>query len=145
MPHSTQPVLLATPEGEANLALVRRFLEAMENSGDPETMDAFFTHDAIAIEYPNRITDTTARRDITAMRLAGERGRQVCPKQHYELHSAMAIGNLVAVELTWTATIGVALGKTPVGGEIRAHFGAFYECRDGKIASIRNYDCFDPF
>jgi limonene-1,2-epoxide hydrolase len=145
MTHSSQPVLLATPEAEANLALVRRFLDAMENAGDPATMDAFFTHDAIAVEYPNRITDTTARRDITAMRLAGERGRQVCPKQHYEVHSALAIGHFVAVELTWTATIGVPLGKTPVGGEIRAHFGAFYECRDGKIASIRNYDCFDPF
>jgi limonene-1,2-epoxide hydrolase len=145
MSNPTGPVLLSTPDAEANLALVRRFLEAMENAGDPAAIDAFFTHDAIAVEYPNRIADTTARRDLTAMRLAGERGRQVCPKQHYELHSAMAIGNMVAVELTWTATIGVALGKTPVGGEIRAHFGAFYDCRDGKIASIRNYDCFDAF
>jgi ketosteroid isomerase-like protein len=145
MTHNTGPVLHATPEAEANLALVRRFLEALESAADHETVAAHFTDDAIAIEYPNRITNTTARRDLTAMRLAGERGRQVCPKQHYELHSAMAIGNLVAVELTWTATLGVALGGTPAGGEIRAHFGAFYECRDGKIAAIRNYDCFDPF
>jgi len=145
MANDTGPVLHATPDAEANLALVRRFLDAMETAANHEAVAEFFTDDAIAIEYPNRITNTTARRDLTAMRLAGERGRQVCPKQHYELHSAMAIGNLVAVELTWTATLGVALGKTPVGGEIRAHFGAFYECRDGKIASIRNYDCFDPF
>ena len=145
MAHDTGPVLHAAPDAEANLALVRRFLDAMENAADPETVEAFFTHDAIAVEYPNRITNTTARRDLTAMRLAGERGRQVCPTQHYELHSAIAIGNLVAVELTWTATISVALGKTPAGGQIRAHFGAFYEIRDGKIAAIRNYDCFDPF
>ncbi|MDB4882574.1 MAG: hypothetical protein JWL95_1340 [Gemmatimonadetes bacterium] len=145
MSSTTAPVLHATPEGEGNLALVRRFLEAMENAGETETIESFFTHDAIAIEYPNRITSTTAQRDLTAMRLAGQRGRQVCLRQHYDLHSAIAMGNLVAVELTWTATLGVALGNTPVGGEIRAHFGAFYECRDGKIAAVRNYDCFEPF
>jgi ketosteroid isomerase-like protein len=145
MTHAATQTLLATPDADANLALVRRFLDTMENGGDGDDIAAFFTDDAIAVEYPNRITNTTAHRDVAAMRLAAERGKQVCPRQHYELHSAIAMGDLVAVELTWTATIAVALGDTPAGGEIHAHFAAFYECRDGKIAAIRNYDCFDPF
>ena len=145
MTHRAELQLHATPEAAANLALVRGFLDAMENAADHEKIAEFFTEDAIAIEYPNRVTNTTARRDLTAMRLAGERGRQVCLNQHYELHSMIAAGNLVAVELTWTATLGVAFGGAPAGKDIRAHFGAFYEIRDGKIASVRNYDCFDAF
>jgi ketosteroid isomerase-like protein len=144
MTHNSEPVLLATPEAEPNLALVRSFLMAMESAAEPATIDAFFTEDAVAVEVPSGITNTTARHDLRSMQLAGERGRQACEKQHYELHTAMAMGNLVAVELTWTATMGIALGHTPAGGEIRAHFGAFYECRDGKIAAIRNYDGFEP-
>lgn len=145
MTATASPTPLATPDADANLALVRRFLDSMENGGNGDAVGSFFTEDAIAVEYPNRITNTTAHRDLAAMRLAGVRGRQACPRQHYELHSAIAMGNLVAVELTWTATIAIALGGTPAGGEIRAHFAAFYECRDGKITAIRNYDCFDPF
>ncbi|MEP6733081.1 MAG: nuclear transport factor 2 family protein [bacterium] len=143
--HSGAPVLAAAPGAEGNLALVLRFLGAMENGGDADSLTEFFAENIISVEYPNRVTNTTARRDLDAMRVANERGRKALAKQHYELHSAIAVGNLVAVELTWTATLGVSLGDTPAGGEMTAHFAAFYECRHGKIVAIRNYDCFDPF
>lgn len=137
--------LLAASGGEGNVAAVRRFLEALELGANAEALAAFFTSDAVAVEYPNYLTPATAVRDIAAMRSAFERGRDVCPRQHYEVHSAVAVGNLVAIEATWSATVAVPLGALPAGGTMRAHFAAFYEMRDGRIARVRNYDCFDAF
>ena len=39
----------------------------------------------------------------------------------------------------------VPVGSLPAGGHMRARFAVFIELRDGKIASQRNYDCFDPY
>jgi len=39
----------------------------------------------------------------------------------------------------------VPIGSVPVGGQMRARFAQFIELRDGRIASQRSYDCFEPF
>ena len=86
-----------------------------------------------------------ARRDLAQLREAGERGEKVVESQRYEIRTAIASGDTVALEVEWTATLKVPVGTLPAGGQMRAHFGVFLEFRDGRIAAQRNYDCFEPF
>jgi len=128
-----------------NIAIVRRYLEAIEQERSFEEMMEFFTPDVVQHEYPNRLVPSGARRDLEQLREASQRGRQAVESQRYEVRNVIASGNQVALEITWTATIKVPFGTIPSGGQMRAEFGVFIELRDGKIAAQRNYDCFDPF
>jgi len=139
------PTLLAAEAAAENLALMRRYLAAMERGVTGDALAEFFTDDVVSIERPNRLAPDGATRDLAAMRAAAERGRRACTRQRYEVRTILAIGDRVAVEVEWIGTLAVPLGTIPAGGEMRAHFAAFYTLRGGRIAEIRNYDCFEPF
>jgi ketosteroid isomerase-like protein len=128
-----------------NLQTARRYLDAIERGVGFEELAEFFTPDVIQIEYPNRLVVDGARRDLAQLREAGERGKNVVDSQRYEIRTAIAIGDTVALEVEWTATLKIPVGTLPAGGQMRAHFGVFLELRDGRIAAQRNYDCFEPF
>jgi ketosteroid isomerase-like protein len=55
----------------------------------------------------------------------------------------VAGGDKVAVEIDWTGILAVPFQTTPKGGQMRAHFAAFLEFKNGKIVSQRNYDCYE--
>ena len=129
----------------ANLETARRYLAAIENAVPFETLTQFFAPDVIQEEFPNQLVPKGARRDLAALREAGERGRKVVSAQAYEVRNAIASGDSVALEVIWTATLKVPFGSIPEGGTMRAHFGVFLDFRDGKIVAQRNYDCFDPW
>ena len=57
----------------------------------------------------------------------------------------MADGDRVSVEVLWTGTLALAFGALAVGSQMRAHSAMFFEFKDGKIVSQRNYDCFEPW
>lgn len=128
-----------------NLATVKRYLEAIERGLTEEEMAGFFTPDILQEEFPNRLTPNGARRDLSALREAGAKGRKVMSRQRYELLNAVASGDSVAVEVQWTGVLSVAFGTLSVGDEMRARFSVFFDFRDGKIWRQRNYDCFDPW
>ena len=128
-----------------NLQTVRRYFDAIERDAAFEEIAEFFTPDVVQIEFPNRLVVDGARRDLAQLREAGERGRKVVESQRYEIRTAVASGNTVALEVEWTATLKVPVGTLPAGGRMQAHFGVFLEFRDGRIAEQRNYDCFEPF
>jgi ketosteroid isomerase-like protein len=128
-----------------NLQTVRRYLAAIEQGVGFEELAEFLTPDVVQIEYPNRLVVDGARRDLAQLREAGERGKKVVEFQRYEIRTAIASGDTVALEVEWTATLKIPVGTLPAGGQMRAHFGVFLELRDGRIAAQRNYDCFEPF
>jgi hypothetical protein len=105
----------------------------------------FYTPDATQVELPNRLVPKGVKRGIAELREASARGRQVMSAERYELRSAVAAGDRVALEVRWIGTAAVPLGSVPVGGEVRAHFSVWLDFRDGKIAAQRNYDCFEEF
>lgn len=76
---------------------------------------------------------------------AAARGGRVLRSQRYEVLTAIADGDEVALEVLWVGILAVAIGSLAEGDEMRAHFGVFLTFRDGLIARQRNYDCFDPF
>jgi hypothetical protein len=65
--------------------------------------------------------------------------------QRFELLSAIATGNLVAVEALWEGTLAVPIGDIPAGTIMKARFAQFFEMRNGRIHVQRNYDCFEPW
>src|SRR5262245_28872734 len=123
---------------------VRRYFDAIEH-GEPGASLEFFAEDVVQHEFPNRLVPNGAVRDLAALKEAAQRGRNVVTSQRFELLNAVASGDSVAVEASWTATLAVRIGSIPPGGEMRARFAIFFEFRDGKIVRQRNYDCFEPF
>jgi ketosteroid isomerase-like protein len=128
-----------------NVALARRYLRAIERGAQMDDPPAFFTDDFEFEEKPNTLVPAGARRDLAGMRAAAERGSKAVVSQRYDVRSAIAHGDHVALEVLWTGVLAVPLGSIPAGGEMRAHFAMFLDFRDGRIARQRNYDCFEPF
>jgi len=130
----------------ANLSAVRSFFAALSSGAAPEVVASFYAPDVVQEEFPNQFLPQGARRDLKALREAGERGRKVMSAQTFEILSAIAKGDTVAVEADWSGTLAVPLGdRTPAGFVMRARFAQFFQFRDGKIVAQRNYDCFYPF
>ena len=125
--------------------IARRYFAAIESGASFEEIAAFLTDDVIQEEFPNRITPSTARRDLAAMREASVRGRKVMSAQRYEILSSLAEGDTVALEVQWSGTLAVPFGTIPAGGEMRARFAVFLEFRGEHIARQRNYDCFESW
>jgi ketosteroid isomerase-like protein len=126
------------------LRLAREYLASIGNADELGGL-RFFADDVIQVEFPNRLVPKGATRDLAALRDAAERGRNVMTAQRFEVLTAIASGDQVAVEALWTGTLAVPLGSIPVGGQMRARFAIFLTYRDGKIVRQHNYDCFDPW
>jgi ketosteroid isomerase-like protein len=130
---------------ERNLKVVRDYLAAV---ADPaETMDRlsrFLDPAVIQEELPNLVVPKGIKRDLDALRVARERGAQVVTDQRYEVLSTLAAGDGVAVEVLWSGTLQIPYGPRPPGSVLRAHMGAFFQLRDGRIVRQRNYDCYQP-
>jgi ketosteroid isomerase-like protein len=128
-----------------HVATARRYLAAIESGAPFEEVAVFLTEDIVQEEFPNRITPTTARRDLAAMREASVKGRKVMTAQRFEILNAVVDGDTVVLEVQWSGTLAIPFGSIPAGGEMRARFAVFLEFRDGRIAWQRNYDCFEPW
>ena len=128
-----------------NLDNAKRYLQAIEDGVSFEELASYFTPDVVQHEYPNQFVREGAERRIQQLREAAERGRNVIRSQRYEIRNAIANGDWVALEVTWSAVMAIPVGTIPAGGTMRANFGVFLQFRDGRIARQHNYDCFDPF
>jgi ketosteroid isomerase-like protein len=134
-----------TTTEERNLETARAYLAAIEGGATGEALARWFTEDMVQEEFPNRLVPNGACRGLAELLEGAERGQKVMQAQRYEVLSAMASGDRVALEVQWTGTVAIALGSLPAGGQMRARFGVFLDFRDGRIAAQRNYDCFDPW
>jgi ketosteroid isomerase-like protein len=130
---------------ETNLETARAYLRAVEGGATGEALARWFTPDVVQEEFPNRLMPSGARRGLRELLDGAERGQSVMRAQRYEVLSAFASGEKVALEVQWTGTLAVPLGSLAAGDDMRARFGVFLDFRDGLIAAQRNYDCFDPF
>ena len=135
----------STENETPNVSTARQYLDALGRLEGPEVIGQFLHPDVVQQEFPNRLTPQGARRDRQGMLRGVERGKQLLTAQRYEVHNVLAVGDQVALEVTWTGTLAVALGTLPAGGEMRARFATFLEFREGRIVAQRNYDCFEPW
>ena len=107
--------------------------------------DHWFTADVVQEEFPNRLLPEGARRDLAAMREAALRGQALMAEQAFELFDVLASGDKVMVEAEWRGTVGRDVGPFTAGMRLRTRFAQVLELRMGKIAALRNYDCFYPW
>ncbi len=59
--------------------------------------------------------------------------------------NAVADGDQVVMEVTWTGTVREAAGPFAAEQTLRARLAIFLTFRDGRIMRQRNYDCYDPW
>jgi ketosteroid isomerase-like protein len=134
-----------TLEEQANLDTVRTYLAAIESGEAGTLLPSIFTDDIRQIELPNRLNPSGQQSDLGGMLQRNEQGRKVLRSQHYEILSEVVQGSRVAVEAIWTGILAVSLGTLTPGSEMKAYLAMFFEFRDGRIASQRNYDCFEAW
>ena len=137
------PGITSSPHPYIERALA--YLRAIEDGTLREVFAEFFAPGVVIEWFPNRLQPNGSKSDLSGLSDAVERGKQLMSRQAYEVRSAMADGDRVVLEVTWTATLAVPLQTIPAGGEMRAYFAMFLEFRDGKIVAQRNYDCFEPW
>lgn len=128
-----------------HVAFLERYLRAIESFAPPDVMRGFFTADVVQEEFPNRLFASGRRHDLSAMLAASEKGATLLSTQKYLLKRAVAEGDDVAVEIEWSGVLKIGFGTVAAGTTMRAALGMFFTFRDGKIASVRNYDCYYPF
>lgn len=128
-----------------NLAIARKYLEALENGAEGGTLAEFFTKDVVQEEFPNRLAPIGAHRDLNALLDAARRGKRTMRAQKFDLRNSIVDGDNVALEVFWSGYLAVPVDTLPADSEMRAHISIWLEFRDGKICKQRNYDAFDPW
>lgn len=128
-----------------HLQIALDFVNAVQNRSDDNVLARFYHPDAEQTEFPNAITRNVTTRNLQALQEASARGRQLLQKETYQIIKTHVAGEIVILEIVWTAVLAIAVGKLPVGGEMKAYFAQVFEFKDGKIYRQRNYDCFEPF
>jgi ketosteroid isomerase-like protein len=127
-----------------NLEAIRRYLGTLE-SGSFEAISNLFTAEMTIEQMPNRVYPQGVQSRMRQMAEAFAKGRKLFAHQTYEIKSAVATVDAVAVEVFWTGTLAASFGGLSQGAQMCAHSAMFFEFKNGKIASQRNYDCFEPF
>ena len=128
-----------------NLAIARRYLEALESGAEGSALAEFFTKDVVQEEFPNRLSPIGAHRDLAALLDAAKKGKKSLRAQKYDILNTIVDGDLVALEIVWRGYLAQPVDTLPADSEMRAHLSVWLEFRDGKIARQHNYDCFDPW
>ena len=134
-----------TNDEAANIETIKAYLDALADGAVGERLAAFFTTDALQVELPNRLNPSGGQSDLETMLRRAEQGQRLLRAQAYDLRSAVACGDQVAVEALWTGTLAAPLGTLSAGSTMKAHFAMFFELASGRIRRQRNYDCFEPW
>lgn len=127
-----------------NLAIARQYLKTIESGASPADLAQFFASEIIVEIFPSKFFPNGSRDNLAGILAAAERGKKVMSSQTFAVKNALASGDQVALEIDWTGTLAVPFQTIPAGGQMRAHFAAFLQFKDGKIISQRNYDCYEP-
>lgn len=131
-------------KARTNLETVTLYLRSIE-TGDFARIADLFASEAAMEQLPNRIYPNGLRSNVTQLAEGFEKGRKLLSQQRYEIRDAVAEGDRVAVEVLWTGTLAIGFGSLVAGSQMRAHSAMFFEFREGRIVSQRNYDCFEPW
>ncbi|MFH9007442.1 nuclear transport factor 2 family protein [Streptomyces afghaniensis] len=126
-----------------NVRTAVRYHQTVSRFAAGEELAAFFHPDAVHTQLPNALFPDGTVRHLPDLIAAAQQGHMLLAEQHFEVINAVAAGDQVALEVTWSGTLAVPLGDLTAGQVLRAHIAAFLEFRDGKIIAQRNYDCYE--
>jgi|GEM_PF-543604 len=118
---------------------------AIEAGKHGEELRQFFTADAETVELPNALKAGGATSELEQMLKASTAGAEILARQSYGVHSTVEHGSLAILRLTWTGEIARDVGAFRKGQILTAHIAQFIETREGRVARIETYDCYEPF
>jgi hypothetical protein len=127
------------------IAIARALYTALEAGQHGEALRVLFTDDALTLEHPNLIKPRGGTAELAQMLAASSAGAGLLAKQSYDVHSALELGSLAIMRLTWTGVIARDAGPFCAGQQLTAKIAQFIETRDGRVAAIETYDCYQPF
>lgn len=127
-----------------HLDTVRRYLRTIER-GSFSDLEDLFTPDVVIEQLPNRIYPQGIRGTRSQMAESFAKGRKLLSAQSYEIKKAVVQDDSASVEVLWTGTLALSFGNLVAGSQMRCHSAMFFEFREGRIASQRNYDCFEAW
>lgn len=119
--------------------------KALESGVHGEALGELFAPGAVFVEHPNLVTPKGATRGANEALEGSKSGAQLLAWQRYELRDAIEQGELVVARVTWTAEIGRDRGPFRAGQRLTAHLAQFITVREGRIARLETYDCYEPF
>lgn len=125
--------------------IARALHAALEAGKHGEALRELFTDDAKTLEHPNLIKPRGAQAPLAQMLAASTAGAGLLAQQRYEVRSAIDTGDTAVLRVTWTGTIARDVGAFRAGQVLTAHIAQFITVRDGRIASIETFDCYEPF
>src|SRR3982074_3903643 len=89
-----------------NLAIPRRYLEALESGAEGGTLAEFFTKDMVQEEFPNRLSPIGVHRDLKALLDSAKKGKKVMRAQKYDILNSIVDGDSVALGVIWSGYLG---------------------------------------
>ena len=126
-----------------NLAVARQYLKTIESGAGGDEIARFFASDVVVEIFPSRFFPNGSRDNLDGIRAAADRGKKAMANQSYAIKNAIASGDQVALEVEFVGTLLLPFQNIAAGGQMRAHVAIFLTFKNGKIASQRNYDCYD--
>ena len=127
------------------IQIARALHRALEAGKSGAELRALFTDDAKTIEHPNLIKPAGGVATLERMLAASATGAELLAQQSFTAHHEFEQGNSAVLRLTWTGVIRRSVGPFREGQKLKAHIAQFIETRDGRIASIETFDCYEPF
>ncbi len=125
--------------------IAKRYLELLEQDTRSAELAELFTPEFTHREYPNRLNPQGRLLDRGQLLEAAGKAAQILIEQRYEIRNVVESGNRIALEVDWWGTFKIPFGNTPPGQKMHASFAIFLTFEGSRIASQRNYDCFEPF
>ena len=104
-----------------NLAIARKYLEALESGAQGGALADFFTKDVVQEEFPNRLSPIGAHRDLNALLDAAKKGKKTLRAQKFDVVNSIVDGDNVALEVFWSGYLAVPVDTLPADSEMRAH------------------------
>lgn len=118
---------------------------ALQAGYHSDELKGLLTDDVTFTEYPNLIKPAGATTGLSSILAASRAGARLLSTQLYDVHHAVASGNTAILRLTWSGTVRDAAGPFAAGQRLTAHIAQFMTVRNGRVAAIASYDCYEPF
>lgn len=125
--------------------VLQAFYDAIQNGQHGAALRPFLTEDVELIEHPNQLRPKGARMDLQAILEGSSRGASLLAWQRYDVRSTLTSEDRAAVQTAWHAEIALDLGPFRAGQQLRAQLAQFVTCREGRIARLETYDCYEPW
>jgi ketosteroid isomerase-like protein len=138
--------LTASEPDPSPASVASRYLAVTGDRDSPvEALADLIDPTAEFVEHPNRLVPHGRRRDRAATLEAFAAGKALLARQELTVHELVSSGERVVARLSWRGTLAIDAGPLSAGTVLAAEIAQFITVRDGRIARVETFDCYEPF